>query len=102
MDNSQEWRSDSTVISNGPQDNKARVSDGTDKPPDIPKEYQQWMRLFQEETTAAALPIHRLWDHEVKLEPGKESTFGLIYALSEKELKVIVAPLLTPLVVVLG
>ena len=33
------------------------------------------------------LPKHQPWDHEIKLEPGKQSTFGPIYPLSEKELK---------------
>jgi hypothetical protein len=43
--------------------------------------------LFQEEENANALPRHQPWDHEIRLELGKQPTFGPIYALSEKELK---------------
>ena len=50
----------------------------------------KWKQLFQEGTTArTALPKHQPWDHEIELEPGKEPTFGPIYALSEKELSVL-------------
>ena len=42
-----------------------------------------------EETTAKALPKYQPWDHKIELEPGKTPTFGPIYTLSEKELKVL-------------
>ena len=45
--------------------------------------------MFEEETTAKALPKHQPWDHKIELETGKAPTFGPIYALSEKELKVL-------------
>ena len=64
-------------------------SKGKDVPLDIPKEYLEYMQLFQEEVDAKALPRHQPWDHEIELEPGKEPTFGPIYALSEKELQVL-------------
>jgi hypothetical protein len=67
----------------------ARVTSGSHAPPEIPHEYQKWKRLFEEEEGKAALPKHQPWDHEIKLVPGKEPTFGPIYALSEKELKVL-------------
>ena len=35
------------------------------------------------------LPKHQPWDHEIKLQPGTEPGFGLIYQLSEKELQVL-------------
>ena len=62
---------------------------GKDVPLDIPKEYLRYIQLFQEEVDAKALPKHQPWDHEIELEPGKESTFEPIYALSEKELQVL-------------
>ena len=56
-------------------------------PPEIPKEYAQFRKLFEEETDATALPKHQPWDHEIVLEEGKQPTFNPIYALSEKELR---------------
>ena len=79
----------SAYTDRGQSGKKARVRDGTDVPPDIPKEYNRWKQLFVEETTANALPKHQTWDHEIELEPGKAPTFGPIYALSEKELTVL-------------
>jgi len=55
----------------------------------IPRIYNRWEHLFQEEKTTKALPKHQSWDHEIKLEPGKELTFELIYALSKKELSIL-------------
>jgi hypothetical protein len=55
----------------------------------IPRIYNSWEHLFQEEETAKALPKHQSWNHEIKLEPGKEPTFGPIYALSKKELSIL-------------
>ena len=55
----------------------------------IPRIYNRWEHLFQEEKTAKVLPKHQSWDHEIKLESGKESTFESIYALSKKELTIL-------------
>ena len=66
-----------------------RASEGKDEPSGIPRIYYKWAHLFEEETTAKALPKHQPWDHEIELETGKALTFGPIYALSEKELKVL-------------
>jgi len=55
----------------------------------IPRIYNSWEHLFQEEETAKALPKHQSWDHEIKLELGKEPTFEPIYALSKKELSIL-------------
>lgn len=71
----------------GQTGHEARVSEGSHAPSDIPGQYSKWIRLFQEEANADALPRHQPWDHEIRLEPGKQPTFGPIYALSEKELK---------------
>ena len=66
---------------------EARVIKGSHVPSDIPGKYSKWKPLFQEEENSNALPKHQPWDHEIRLEPGKQPTFGPIYALSEKELK---------------
>lgn len=90
----------STDTSTGQQDHEVRVSEGcnapseihgstgrvTEPPNEIPSVYREWKALFHEEETALALPKHQPWDHEIKLEPGTQPTFGPIYALSEKEL----------------
>jgi len=55
-------------------------------PPDIPKEYKEWKELFEEREPEHELPQHQPWDHEIKLQEGKQPTFGPIYGLSEKEL----------------
>jgi hypothetical protein len=57
--------------------------------PDIPQEYEQFRRLFEEETGPEALPKHQEWDHEIILQEKKEPGFGPIYSLSEKELEVL-------------
>ncbi len=54
--------------------------------PAIPREYQRFRSLFEEESLETALPKHRSWDHEIPLEPGKQPTFGPIYQQSAKEL----------------
>ena len=51
----------------------------------IPKEYHEWLHLFKKEETK--LPQHQPWDYEIKLEPGKQLTFGPLYQSSAKELK---------------
>jgi hypothetical protein len=58
-------------------------------PLDISREYAEWEHLFQEELTSKALPKHKPWDYEIKLQEGKELPFRPIYGLSEKELKVL-------------
>jgi transposase InsO family protein len=55
--------------------------------PVIPREYEEFRKLFEEELGPEALPKHQKWDHEIKLEPGKEPGFQPIYKLSEKELE---------------
>ena len=72
-------------------DNRGRHSDMSrvlEKrvPPDIPEQYREFEKLFQEELGPAALPKHRKCDHEIKLMPGTEPGYQSIYKLSEKEL----------------
>lgn len=55
----------------------------------IPAAYKEYEALFREGPRTEALPRHQPWDHEIPIEPGKEPTFGPIYQLSEKELKVL-------------
>ena len=57
--------------------------------PAIPDVYRQYARMFEEELTAKALPKHKPWDHEIKLQEGKTPTFERLYQLSEKELGVL-------------
>ena len=81
---------DSDSIDTGkghPGHEKIRVHEEKHAPPEIPREYQQWLHLFRDEATTKALPKHQTWDHEIKLEPGTQPTFRPIYALSEKELQ---------------
>jgi transposase InsO family protein len=54
--------------------------------PGIPHEYNEFKKLFEEELGKEALPKHQPWDHEIKLEPGKQPGFQPIYGMSEKEL----------------
>jgi len=58
-------------------------------PPAIPDMYRQYARMFEEELTEKALPEHKPWDHEIKLQEGKQPTKERIYHLSEAELKVL-------------
>ena len=68
---------------------EARVKEKERAPPAIPDVYRQYARMFEEELTAKALPKHKPWDCEIKLQEGKEPPFGPIYGLSEKELEVL-------------
>ncbi len=52
----------------------------------IPKEYQEYKILFEEESDQEALPKHQSWDHEIKLVDGKEPTKQSIYPLSAEKL----------------
>ena len=88
-DNSQQKRSGSTDTSRNQVVKKSELQEGVVTPPEIPGEYKEFESLFQEETTTAALPKHQPWNHEIKLQPGKEPGFGPIYSLSEKELQVL-------------
>ena len=52
-------------------------------------EYKQWKHLFLKEVTTKALLKHQTWNHEIVLESSKTFTFGLIYALFEKKLRIL-------------
>lgn len=47
-------------------------SGSTNQAPDIPQEYKEWIRLFEEEGDDTPLPKHEEWDHEIKIEPGSK------------------------------
>ena len=50
--------------------------------------YNNWKHLFWEELNANALFKHQSWDHEIEFISEKQFTFELIYALSNKKLKI--------------
>ena len=83
----QQLQSTSSDTDKGQTDHKDRGRGGYNAPPEFPQQYRAWKRLFEEEEGAAALPKHQKWDHDIPIMPGKEPTFGPIYALSEKELQ---------------
>ena len=52
----------------------------------IPRDYQEFHAMVKEESHEK-LPEHRDWDHEIPIEKREKPTYGLIYALSETDLK---------------
>ena len=82
-----QFGSSSTDTSKVLQGHKVRTNEGHDAPSDIPKEFQRWKRLFQEETGLDALPKHQPWDHKIRLQPDKDPPWGPLYALSQRELE---------------
>jgi len=56
----------------------------------IPAQYQNCVEVFSK-VTAETLPRHRPSDHAIDLEPGYKLPYGLIYNLSEFELKMLKA-----------
>ena len=57
------------------------------KVPMISNVYRKWKNLFQKKRLTRKLFKHQLWNHEIKLISKMKSTFGLLYTLSETELK---------------
>jgi hypothetical protein len=55
----------------------------------IPVQYEKYAKIFKERPLEDALPKHQPWDHEIKLEDGKEPLFLLIILLSEEKLKLL-------------
>ena len=52
----------------------------------VPREYKEFDKLFTEKEGIAALPEHKPWDHEIKLETGKKLGYkGWLKQLSKKE-----------------
>ena len=51
--------------------------------------YRQYTQMFKEELTEKALLEYKPWDHEIKLQEGKQLTKERIYYLSKAELKVL-------------
>jgi hypothetical protein len=52
----------------------------------IPGEYKEFSKIFEEKPQDEALPEHNPWDHEMKLEEGKEPPFSPIYSMSADDL----------------
>jgi transposase InsO family protein len=74
---------------NQPPDHEVTVKEQHSATPDIPEQYKSYEELFRDDKTATALPQHKPWDHEIKIQEGKTPTFGPIYGLSERELTVL-------------
>jgi hypothetical protein len=53
----------------------------------IPIQYTKYTEIFKERPQEDTLLKYQLWDHEIKLEEGKELLFLLIILLSEEKLK---------------
>ena len=53
----------------------------TDPATKVPKEYHKYLEVFSRKE-ANKLPEHRLYDHQIKLEPGKQPKFGPLYGMS--------------------
>ena len=49
-----------------------KVAESTTSSLKIPVEYQDFAKLFETEPDDEALPKHQPWDHEIKIQPGKE------------------------------
>ena len=55
---------------------------------DVPWQYREYQTVFNRQYSDE-LPPHRSFDHAIDIDEGKESPWGPIYALSEKELEVL-------------
>ena len=78
--------SDPTDIPGATGSQQVRSTDGKRDHPVYPEEYKEWSALFEEEEGAYVLPKHQPWDHEIKLQPGSQPTFGPLYKCTGKEL----------------
>ena len=56
---------------------------------DISEKYNEFKKMFINNIKDLFLSKHEKWDHEIILESGIKSTFGPIYSLSAKELKML-------------
>ena len=54
----------------------------------VPKEFQQYIGIMEKEAVEA-LPSHRPYDCQIKLQEGSTPPWGPIYLLSEEELRVL-------------
>jgi hypothetical protein len=60
----------------------------TDPKTKVPLEYHDLIHVFSR-SEADKLPIRRSYDHQIKLESGKQPGFGPLYGMSLNELKVL-------------
>ena len=85
---SQDRKPHSADTETRPTDHEARGRENS-ATLEFPEPYKKYEHLFQEVVDETALPEHKPWDHEIVLQEGKTPTFGPIYQLSERELKVL-------------
>ena len=52
----------------------------------ISEPYQRFRKVFTK-AEDVGLPEHKLWDHEIPLQEGKQPTFKPIYKCTEQELE---------------
>jgi hypothetical protein len=60
----------------------------TDPKTKVPLDYHDLLHVFSR-AEADKLPIRRPYDHQIKLEPGKQPGYGPLYGMSLNELKVL-------------
>jgi hypothetical protein len=60
----------------------------TDPKTKVPVEYHDLLHVFSR-AEADKLPTRRPYDHQIKLEPGKQPGYGPLYGMSLNELKVL-------------
>ena len=58
-------------------------------PLEIPKEYQDFKGLFEEEDDQDALPKHQPWDHGIPLQPGKQPKKQAVRPMSAEKAEVL-------------
>ena len=60
-----------------------------DKKTNIFKKYEKFKNIFINNIKDLSLPRYEEWDHEIILKSKNKFTFGLIYLLLAKELKIL-------------
>jgi hypothetical protein len=60
----------------------------TDPKTKVPLNYHNLLHVFSQ-AEANKLPIRRLYDHQIKLKPSKQPSYGPLYSMSLNELKVL-------------
>lgn len=55
----------------------------------FPKQYKEFKKLFEKESSTTALPSHQPWNNKIKLEEGKQLIKHSIYPLLEFKLKIL-------------
>jgi hypothetical protein len=58
------------------------------QPPSLPDALSSYQDVFEKDQ-ATALPSHKLADHRIQIQEGKEPPYGPLYNLSERELRIL-------------